>query len=369
MTMAFVVYPFLMLYMSLMGWIAVKIKERRTIFNITTILSILLFTFTLGLRYDVGVDYLSYLRHYQALSNFEGQSEFEPLYEWLNQAVYYFGLHYSVLFSLTIFIEIVFFYLIFVQKRFLLPYAILFFFLTSKIFLDLNIVRHAIATMIFIYSIRYIQEGKFWKYILFLILSCGFHYSCFLLFPIWFLGSKKHLWIDQRFCCFCLFGITLFLGAGILNSAMEYLIEVFQFLGYSNYVHTVEGWDMEVGSGLGVILLHVLDFCTILLCGWLSKYIHDRDFTIYFRIFFIGILLANVFGLNVVLSRIAFPLVSVRFIVLAYIFYYLKHHWKMLKVPYKCICAFVSFSYLILFVANIALGGNKCSPFQFISDL
>lgn len=366
---AFIVYPFLMLYMFLMGWLTKHMKEKPTIFNITTILSILLFTVILGLRYDVGVDYLSYLHHYQALSYYEGQPQFEPLYEWLNQTVHYFNLHYSVLFSLTVFIEIVFFYLIFVQKRFLLPYAILFFFLTSKVFLDLNIIRHAIATMIFIYSIRYIQENSFWKYSLFLLLACGFHYSCFLLFPIWFLGSQKHLWIDRRFWCLCLFGITLFLGSGILDSIMEYLIGVFQFLGYSNYVDTVEDWEMEVGSGLGIILLHVLDLIIVLLVGWLNKYIHDKGFVIYSRIFFIGVLLANIFGLNVVLSRISFPLVSVRFIVLAYIFYYLIHYWKMFKMSYKCMCGFVFLSYLILFISNIALGANKCSPFQFVAIL
>lgn len=344
-------------------------REKPSIFNVTIWLAVIPFMLIMGLRYNVGVDYMSYLQHYEDLIDFREAIEFEPLYEFINVFLAGCKVHFSVLFIITVFIGILFFYLIFVRKRYLLPFAILFYFLTSKIFVDLNIIRHAIATMIFIYSIRYIQEGRFWRYSLFLVLACGFHYSCILLFPVWFLGNNRRLWIDRKYCCLFLFGITLFLGAGILNSMMEYLIEGFQFLRYSNYVYTVEDWEMEVGSGLGIILLHILDFCIILLSMWLNRWVNDKNFTVYFRIFFTGVLLANIFGLNVVLSRIAFPLVSVRFIVLAYIFYYLVHRWKILSMSYRCICGFVFFSYLVLFIANIASGANKCSPFQFIPIL
>lgn len=367
MILAFGVYIALLLYMIGMAVLGIKLNEKPSLCNVTTILPILLFTFVLGLRYDVGLDYLSYFWHYQNLSFFEGLSAFEPLYEGLNLFLNRCKAHYSVLFSLTVFIEIVFFYLIFTDKRFLLPYAILFFFLTSKIFVDLNIIRHAIATMIFIYSIRYIQERKFWKYVLFLFLAGGFHYSSFLLFPLWFLGIRKYFWAERRFYCLLLFGITLLFGSGILGLTMDSLIKGFEMLGYSNYMYDVQDMNMEVGSGLGVILLHLLDLSIILLSLYVNKRTKDQNFLVYFRVFFVGVLLANIFGLNIVLSRLAFALVSVRFIVLAYVFYYVLHYWKCVGSYYKCLCGFVFFSYMILFFTNIIVGANKCSPFQFIS--
>ncbi|WP_251623262.1 EpsG family protein [Odoribacter lunatus] len=365
MILAFVIYIGLLMHMIGMAVLGIKMKEKPSLFNITVLLGIIPFVVILGLRYKVGIDYMSYLQHYKDLFYFSDSIKYEPLYEFLNRFLVENRIHYSVLFCMTVLIQSLFFYLIFIRKRYLLPFALLFYFLTSKIFVDLNIIRHAIATMIFIYSIRFIQERKFVKYLIFLVLAGGFHYSSFLLLPVYFLGSTRCWLIDKKIWIIGLYFFTLFLGNGIMNYLMDSLIVGFQLLGYNSYAYEAEEMHMEIGSGFGILLVHVLDLCILILGLWLKKQIENHDFTVYFRAFFIGVLLSNIFGLNVVLSRFAFPLVSVRFMILAYIFYQLFYHWKGTDVKHRFCSLFILFSYMLLFIANIFSGANQCSPFQF----
>lgn len=69
--------------------------------------------------------------------------------------------------------------------------SLLVFFVIGATALEFNVLRNAKAIFLFLYSIRYIEERKMWKYFAVIGLACLFHISSVLYFPLYFILNKK----------------------------------------------------------------------------------------------------------------------------------------------------------------------------------
>ncbi|MBQ7194276.1 MAG: EpsG family protein [Bacteroidales bacterium] len=330
---------------------------------------ILLMALVLGFRYDVGMDYMMYAQHFDNIGRYLNDEEtYEPVYELINIILGRAGAPLPLLFMVTVGLETAFFYMAFEDKQEMLPFAVLFYFITGQIFYDLNIVRHAIATMIFIWSLRYLDSGEFWKYLLGIAFASCFHIAASVLILVWFLRSPKRLFIDRPSIVVILFIITLIIGPIVTKTLFDPMKDVFEVLGYKNYIYLVEDWEMDISSGMGMYLHKALDLVTILLGLKFAGQIGSKSFNAALRTFIIGAWLANIFGLNMLLSRIPFSLTSLRILILPVIAANVLKDRENGKFTLEMgIMAGVMIIYLVLFVADIAGGASKCSPFQFYS--
>ncbi|MUT99918.1 MAG: hypothetical protein EP145_13220 [Bacteroides uniformis] len=75
---------------------------------------------------------------------------------------------------------------------------------------------------------------------------------------------------------------------------------------YATYLEIMNEWEMEGGSGIGLIILHLVDIILILNSSILFYKYRQERFDIYFRIYFVGTIIANIAGVNMVLSRLPF---------------------------------------------------------------
>ena len=160
--------------------------------------------------------------------------------------------------------------------------------------------------------------------------------------------------------------IYVFFGvfASSLKNILIKLVSIFLTGKYLYYVDSIESWEMGIGSGLGILSMHIVDLILIFSSGFLCKYFKEYRYDIYFRTFYVGSLFANIAGTNMVLSRFPFCFTSIRFVLLSFLTYYMITKWKTINIYRKAgWCCILGLSVLML------LGNAYNNPYEFVPSL
>lgn len=151
---------------------------QKSFWRFETLFPLLLFAVIFGMRYNVGVDYLGYLEGYLWKQHV---SKGELLFDLLSEIGWKLNLHYTVYFGILALIQVFFFFYAFKDERYLYPFLVFFLFTNGDWQFWMNGIRQALAMCIWIFSIKYIEEKKFWKYFLWCIIAMLFHRSAAIL--------------------------------------------------------------------------------------------------------------------------------------------------------------------------------------------
>ena len=154
-------------------------------------------------------------------------------------------------------------------------------------------------------------------------------------------------------------------GERLLSHIVEMLLnnsDYLKFAGYGSYLETLGENKMSFNSGIGMKILQFMDI--ILLCYYPKLWnVFKGRFNLYFLLFFIGLILYNIVGLDLLGNRAIYCLISVRFIVYGYLASYLLqqaiNHRKNLF--FALVILLLSYMY---FTASILGSANGCSPYQ-----
>ncbi len=195
-----------------------------------------------GLRYNVGVDYNSYVNIFQ-YETFTNEIGYYLLVKFIKNTI---GGTQQLIFLLYAFLT-VFLVSKFIYKNSPYPYfSLLIYIMVPPFFLgSLSGMRHHLAIALFAYATRFIIENRPVYYITLLFLGGLFaHFSLFFLIPLFLLG-KKALTIKDM-------GIVLTLSI-VLSFLMNYLVTN---TVYSYYLDTV--FDVEVSIRVYVFLIIAL---------------------------------------------------------------------------------------------------------------
>lgn len=332
--------------------------------SIQDILVLILILFVVGIRYNVGVDWLAYKNYFEGFSLYKNRSfqnqNMEAGYYAINYLVNYLGGGYSMVFGIAAGISWIFILKSFPSK--LLPLVVFFIFCDGYFFWSMNGVRQFVAIAIFSYSIKYILTKEFKHFALCLALASLFHYSAILLIPLYFLPYhrlyKKKWWGIAFITSFILSG-THFIISGlpkIFSFISNYVPLLAGYNGYfeSKYYETVE----MTGLGLGYLFRIVISFIFLIFSkSLIKKYPYLQ---IYFVLFFIGVIIYNLFfGLQIV-SRFTNYFLFLRSYLLAALVY---HFFKNKKISYMGVG--IILLYFVLFWKDIFDSANQCCPYQF----
>lgn len=332
------------------------------------LLPTIIFTFALGLRYDVGVDYLSYESIYKGQSdNLVDNLNLEPIYALISFILSQLHAPYYAITCIVSFISFIFFFKSFKNYSYLRNWGFLFLFITGTLFIYLNLQRQAVAFFIFLYAIQYIQKQSFFKYAFWILIAMGFHFSAAILFPLYFIGKIKKYILDKLSV-----QLSLYFFIFILRSKLEILLIQIIFLfapsRYAGYGNRLLNWRIGTGSGLALLLSHTLDLLNIILFYIINAQNPNEKnklLTIQ-RIWFIGVYLELIFETNMVLSRIAIYMTSLKIILLAYICHHISNTWKSQNGIVVILTFFLIVFYVIYFIFSIKNGVHACSPYQFV---
>lgn len=183
-----------------------------------------------GLRYDVGVDYQSYVNNFSYI--LKGyQSDFEFTNKLIIELIDSVGGDAQVYFMFcAILTNFFMYYFIKKHSQSVVTSSVLYFFITLFFFASLNGVRQHLAISIFLFSIRYILSKEVYKYIFIVVFASLFHTSAIVFLPLYFFVGRKYSLLE-----FSLYGglafILLIIGLEYLAGSLfhaSYLIQVNQ---------------------------------------------------------------------------------------------------------------------------------------------
>lgn len=325
------------------------------------IFTMLLFSLMMGLRYDVGADYLAYQEGY--IYNYD-VGKGEVLFNWIRELFNKLVLHYSVYFSFLAFLNISFFLFAFKRDAFILP-LLIFFLLTNGDWLFwMNGIRQALAMCIWIYALHFIDKKKIWRYLFWCIIAIGFHASAIILIPLYLiLKNGKDYFKNIKLQLILL--AAAFLIQNLLGSFIERLGPLIQFyqseLTGGNYNYSMERFIEEAsftveGSGIAYLFRIILCVIIIIFSKRLKQYYGSSWFNIIYFLFFIGLIIENIFPMgSTVLSRPFRYFFIFKGIMFAYFMYYLLKS-KILNYyifGIAIVIIFLAIFYLNIITANV----------------
>ena len=233
---------------------------------------VLIFLF-LSFRFDFGNDYQEYLNRFEQYKSEDLSFElfkddlFEPGWIFLNWLFKDLGF-FSMNIFLAFFSSLIYYHFIvkYVPSNYYWLAVFFYVFNTNFLLIQSSAMRQAVAIMLFVFSINYLNEKRLLKYIFCIAIASLFHYSALLLFAIYLLVFyKKRIGTIGVYIIF-LFYIFLIVGSKVLA---PYLIGFVSFFSDKYKYYQDEG---VVNSGIGFVY-----YSFILLVMSYNEKKHERD--------------------------------------------------------------------------------------------
>lgn len=290
-----------------------------------------------GLRdLTVGTDTSNYYEIYRIIKYDPTGIEFvlgfvEPGWVFLNYLCNHYSDGYRYIIFIGVFLAITPFF-IRVWKSYKSPFGAIFFYITLFFYYSsFNITRQMIAVSIIIFSLYYLEKEENKKFYLGVLAAIMFHYSSILCFsfPLLMKKMKLSIW-GVTFSLLFTYACGIYIIPKILPSL--------PYIGrYSVYL-------MD-GSGSGSITRLLLNFFFI----FIFSTSNNHKFKSYFTLFFIGIIIYNVFAFSSSVGRIALYFMCTQFLLFSTINSRFKFNTFMLKL---CSFIYATIYYFTMLNAN-----------------
>lgn len=270
-------------------------KKIREIAKLLLVISVIIFS---GFRDGLGEDYEGY---YINLVNggYLNITFYEPLLSLIANLIYYTKLSPIFFFIFCAVITNVLFINTF--YRYENAFIIIFIYLTGTIFFfnTFNLVRQMFAASIFMYSVRFIEDKKFIKYLICILIAYTMHFSSIYLIPIYFLVNRVY----SHTIYFIILIASIILGQIITIDLTSIL---------SRYINAYEVYfESEVSYSSGLLTLF-FNLYLLFFIIYRNKIFIDSKNTIVLNLFFIAVILYNMISLFFYLYRF-----SIYFIIFA----------------------------------------------------
>lgn len=170
---------------------APRAQRNRTLAVFFSALPLLLIS---ALRYDVGYDYLpTYVSYFELVKKgmVGSQDRLEWLWHLINQVLAWMNADAMWIFAVA---ALVFFMCVYAEIFRASPYPALSVFLLTGmgyLFVSFNAVRQMVGCGILLFSVRYIEARKPWKFLFCVLLAGGFHNSCYVFLVAYWLSKVR----------------------------------------------------------------------------------------------------------------------------------------------------------------------------------
>lgn len=328
--------------------------------NVINLILILLFALIIGLRYDVGTDYFTYLKSYES----QHLEDFEYGFQVLNKILFFIGAPYYILFIIIAFFQLYLFYIACKDLPKLVPWVFFFYITTLYLFFSLNGMRQALAFSIIIFSLQYIKDRKIFHYCIGIVLASTFHKSAMIMLPMYFFIHYDIL--KTRFLQYILYFISFIIAIVFSDLIWKLASLISVYLGYESFSSSISDLK-EVkwsgGVGLGKYLWIMINIMTIYYYPKLKKTFSSKIFIIFYNLFFIGIILDNLVS-STYLSRMNVYFLYMKIFVYSYLMVYIFCHQKSIILKFFGVLFVIIM--LLFFYVGIHNKASQCAPFMFV---
>jgi hypothetical protein len=373
MLQSIIVYGSMIFSLSLLGGISMfkyKRSKKISFFSFETLLALLIFSFFSGVRYDVGVDHLSYLFNYQlALNGYQSNNYTESLFNWLTIFCAKNGIDAVIYFALLAFIQIFFVYYAFKNEPYLYPFLFFCIITNGTYFMWMNGIRQSIVLCIFIYAVKYIKEKNLIKYLFWVIIGYFIHKSALLLIPLYFIFVFDKDFFINIWIQLALIIIALILSyKDILSNIVPYIEQAVNFLDYSQYENVEYQLSLrqnEYNRSVRFYFPLLINIIIVLFSKKLKANFVNSKFNIYYNIYFIGVLGSLLFYNNPLMQRPILYFIFSGFIIASYLLFFL---WENLRTHKLYLPMFIFLIVLHLSILYAYIASDFHTNYNFIWD-
>lgn len=379
MLQSFFVYTVLGLFLCILGYFAsLRQKNNNAINKITSfwswevIFALIIFSFISGVRWNVGVDHLSYLKNYLILQN-GGHFLFDKEigFEFVTRFFVELGLHFSFYFGFFAFLQLFFVYYAFKDHRYLYPFLGIIILFGPEYLSWMNGIRQMLAATMFVYSIQFIQKKQLWKYIATITVASLFHTSAIVLLVLYVIPQKDYF--KNRIFTISLAVLSLYFGVNnYWTSNLNHLGTYMDLLGYekiSNRLDFLIEEEQVRAFGPRRIVLILITLITIWFQPKLKHFFKNSYFLTYYNLMILGFILFNLLGNthHIFIRPLAY-LIIFSVPTTAYLLMYLKQNLKYNLIIF-CFTTILTISYLPLtLIADFGKNKLDFSNYKFYWD-
>lgn len=372
-------------FMALSMFALAKVPVKRTVngyvclwsptYKIRMILLFAIFAFFSGVRYNVGIDHLSYLSDYNSVIS-RGWVYREDMeagfvsFMWLFAQM---GAHYAFFFGALALVQIVTLYRAFRTERYILPYLGFLIMTGSFYFLLMNTMRQALVITIFFAAVPLILKRKFLWYALVIALCYTFHKSAALLLPVYFVTYLKldKLMMPRLWQLLLLIAGLAVSQLNLWQELLKYTDSVFALIGYSERFSADNITDDSRIENFGArsIIFLLIDLTMILLSPKLRKTFPSKLFGFCYLFYIVYFTLFPVFVSSMAFTRVINYFAACRPIISAYgLFYLFKARKSTGNTLIGCFILLIYTAYLLIGIYSDSLTHNDCVIYNFILD-
>lgn len=358
----------IIIYLSLftiMSLIASKARKEDSWFYI--IIAVLIYSIVFGMRYKVGVDYMSYFNDYKyaSFSTYNlMRTHYEPGFQFIMLTLIGFKAHFSWFFGVVAFLQL---YLVFKSLKDDpdIYQFLVFTFIIGCVWLTYaNGLRQQLAFCLFAYSLCFVEKNKWLLYYIIIAISISIHNSATVLaimYPILRYNEDWFKNINTKIQLLSLF-IAIILGnIGIVQKYFGLLETYASFLGYGRFFS--EAYDGAVYTplerkGIGYYVTLLLNVILVANSTRYKEYF-DKKYVYYiYNLYFIGVLLFYSCMGSLFIWRLNYYFYGFAYIVGAYAILYAKNNSKYL---YYSLVGM----YMLIFIATMYGNISNTSLFRF----
>lgn len=310
-------------------------KNSKRLSQFLGLFAALVFSILIGLRWDVGVDYMAY--YYFAVGDYAYDYEINRL-EVIPRYLALFTSKTSVPFYVW-FIIMAFFQIFFVQNLLKkVYYPILgwgvFFFITLFLHEQMNIVRQGAAICIVLFSYQYILSKKPLHYIICILFAYLFHKSAIIALPIYLLGNIE-IKISAKWQ-FVIVILCSFLSSIAISKILPSLMGIAQSIGYGNAMEILIADELstEKGSGIGILYYYIRYAILISCYPKLSERYKSYGFNFFYLLSFIYLCIYPAAFYSIYIARIFAYFKYCDLVTYAFLMHYLASKSKVSVLYY-----------------------------------
>ena len=311
-----------------------------------------------ALRYNVGTDYAGYINKYipNVLFGEYSYITMEPLYATIIEFADYLG-DYQWVFVVTHFLIIWFIYKAISYDSPDIVMSVALVVITGFYNSSLNIMRQSIAVAIFLFSIKYIQQKDFAKYIAYIIFASLFHSIAWVFLPFYILSFDKFD-VNHKTIWVCA-AVALRLFCSPMRNLFVAISSKFDF--YSSYF----------GSVYDTYNSNIMYFVVNILITLLAVYVEHigemdcserRKYNIYFVIQYVSLALSALAPVIPNCNRIISIFSAGQIIYLPILFKNIKNKKERQIIVFAIMVGYFAVTYKMYYIGNA--GGTF--PYQTI---
>ncbi|QRO51715.1 EpsG family protein [Butyricimonas virosa] len=363
------VYLFLTFFLLFFAKYTSSVKQKSI--GYPMFIGLLIYSVVFGMRYGVGMDHLSYLDDYLDISKGGEHNQMEKGFFYISKLFAFFDFHYVLYFSFFAFVQLFVLYYVFRCRKRVYVWLTYTFMIGCVWLSFMNGIRQITAFVFFMFSIKFITQHKFWKYVGCIFIASLFHKSAVVLLIFYPIFKQKLFFSNLIFQFFLLISALIIMNINVIQDVFVKLEIIGRFIGYEGYTDMVVNhfdsllFSMERNRGIGFYSILLIDMILILYSNETRKQF-DHSYGIMYNLYFVGVLWHYVFNGSVIMGRPNYYMYGFQFVIAAHTLLYLFNQYKCNRIRSK-LYSFLGlvFLYFLIFCATMYRMDENTSRFIF----